>query len=334
MPVPQILGMVGGAALEATMGAINDNRQYDQQERLNSQNRRHQNALTDYNTKKQLEMWEKTGYVPTVDQMKRAGLNPAMLYKGTGEGGSTGISAGSGAPPPAPNTAMSASAATGMGMQLALMKAQKENIEADTAQKQADAQKTAGVDTKLTETQTNLAEGQLAKIAQETQSEEVKTAILKIDEIMKGVEAEIQGKSMNLTMAKIMYSTEEAFEILEQQKVQTRIGKATEQAVIRRIKAEAIGAGIQNILMNEQINLSKEQQLLIKRNVSNMIQQNEREWQNMSTEQKKAEIMKVFADIQELKSWDVPLNQLDGLFNRFVPVQGRTIVEGYNPKRY
>ena len=44
-----------------------------------------------------------------------------------------------------------------MGLQLGLMEAQKRNIDADTAKKEADANKTAGVDTMYTEALTKLA---------------------------------------------------------------------------------------------------------------------------------------------------------------------------------
>ena len=45
-----------------------------------------------------------------------------------------------------------------MGLQLGIMDAQKRNIEADTAKKEADAKKTAGADTAYTEALTKLAD--------------------------------------------------------------------------------------------------------------------------------------------------------------------------------
>ena len=48
-----------------------------------------QKQLTDYNMKKQLEMWEATGYEAQKKQVEKAGLNPGILYGGSGAGGQT-----------------------------------------------------------------------------------------------------------------------------------------------------------------------------------------------------------------------------------------------------
>lgn len=141
-----IIGMVAQSGINYTTGLLNDKRQQDQTRALNSIEEDKMKRMTEYNMMKQMEMWEKTGYVPTVDQMKRAGLNPALMYKGTGAGGSTQAAISStsnasgtqNAPMGAPNVAEMA--------QLALLNAQKENIEADTENKKASAQN-LGADT-------------------------------------------------------------------------------------------------------------------------------------------------------------------------------------------
>lgn len=79
------------------------------------------------------DLWDRTNYDAQVKQMKKAGLNPALLYgMGGGAGGQTG---GGGAMP-------QAGAGHGMDIagaaQLALLKAQTDNIRADTANKQQD----------------------------------------------------------------------------------------------------------------------------------------------------------------------------------------------------
>lgn len=89
--------------------------------------------MMNFQMKKALEMWEKTGYGPTVEMMKKAGLNPGLLYGMAGAGGQTAQQPTASAPMPSTPNNM------GMAMQsmaqLALVKAQKENIEADTANK-------------------------------------------------------------------------------------------------------------------------------------------------------------------------------------------------------
>lgn len=126
------LGMLGvSTGANLFTGIVNNALQVGQQERLNDVNAKYNKQMTDYNMEKQLEMWERTGYKPQVDQMKEAGLNPALMYKGSGAGGQTAVSTmQQGAAQANPKT---------MGIeaiaQLALLKAQTENINADTKNK-------------------------------------------------------------------------------------------------------------------------------------------------------------------------------------------------------
>lgn len=107
------------------------------------------------------EMWDYTNYENQVKHLEAAGLNPALLYGQGGSGGATaaggavgngqGIAgqAPSGGSPQAIKSQMIEGA--GMGMQLGLMEAQKKAIEAKAKKDAADAEKTAGVDTRLAE---------------------------------------------------------------------------------------------------------------------------------------------------------------------------------------
>lgn len=132
--VDSILGMV--------LGGFNDRRQVKQQRRLNEVGK----ELTEWQMKKQLEMWEKTGYVGQKEQMKRAGINPALMYGMGGGGGMTAnIETGTGGAAAAGGGEFAV--ASGMGIQRALLQAQKENIEADTEKKKVEAEKAGGVDT-------------------------------------------------------------------------------------------------------------------------------------------------------------------------------------------
>ena len=175
------IGMVGGA--------ISDRRNYKNQLKLMEQQQQYNKELGEINQgyAKEMaainqqyalqagkqshlynqEMWDYTNYENQVKHLEAAGLNPALLY---GQGGGGGASTAGGAVGNGQGTAGQAPSGgspqairsqmiegTGMGIQLGLMKAQKQNIEADTAKKEADAKKTAGADTIYTETLTKLA---------------------------------------------------------------------------------------------------------------------------------------------------------------------------------
>ena len=49
-----------------------------------------------FNKEQQIDLYNKTGYEADVKQMIAAGLNPALMYKGSGGGGSTNLATQSG----------------------------------------------------------------------------------------------------------------------------------------------------------------------------------------------------------------------------------------------
>ena len=77
-----------------------------------------------------MDIWEKTNYKAQMGQLEKAGLNPGLIY---GMGGSGGTLGGSSA------TAQGAAGTGSMDIagaaQIALLNAQRENIEADTENK-------------------------------------------------------------------------------------------------------------------------------------------------------------------------------------------------------
>lgn len=131
-----------------------DKRQLEQQRKLTAQQVQANKELADYEQKLGLDMWEKTNHSADVEQLEKAGLNVGLKYGMSGGGGATtdGGSTGSASGGHASDSASTQQADTAMGMQLAqlaLMRAQKENIEADTQNKQAGAGK-AMAETDLT----------------------------------------------------------------------------------------------------------------------------------------------------------------------------------------
>jgi hypothetical protein len=173
MPIPLATGI--GLGMQAAGGAAKAfgigqgyNRQIKQQQKLNEQQLKGNKEMADYNHNLQMDLWNKTNYEAQVKKMKEAGINPALMYGGTGSGGTTqaiggqGISGGS--------AQMSGGLEMqGMGMlpaQIELIKAQTENVKADTA--------TKGVQPANVEAETIL------KGAQKGESEE-RTRGIKID---------------------------------------------------------------------------------------------------------------------------------------------------------
>lgn len=145
--VGQILGM--------PLAAWNDRRQLRQQGRLSEQQMGFDKRMTDYNQQKQLEMWEKTGPQGQMEQLKKAGLNPGLIYGMGGAGGQTAnVTPGNVQGAKAPAGGGEVEAMTGMGIQSRLLKAQEELLQSQANLNNVEAAKKSGVDTENTKADT------------------------------------------------------------------------------------------------------------------------------------------------------------------------------------
>lgn len=117
--------------------------QINQQQKLTDMQQRSNSQLMGESYEHQLDMWNKTNYPAQVEQLKKAGLNPALMYGHAGAGGTTGGGNASVGAGDAANTAATQNANTQQTMGgLAMMKASSE-IDLNKAQAEklrADAQ--------------------------------------------------------------------------------------------------------------------------------------------------------------------------------------------------
>lgn len=133
----------GGMSQEEAMQMQYENEIKKMQEQYNL-NR----EMAKYSQELNKEMWEYTNYENQVKQLKKAGLNPALLY---GKGGGSGVSTQGGQ---TEGVSMGTSQAVGMGLQARLQEAQIQAMQAEANKSNAEAVKISGVDTELTESQT------------------------------------------------------------------------------------------------------------------------------------------------------------------------------------
>lgn len=131
-----------------------DRRQVDQQRKLNEVNAKTAREQADYEQQLKLQMWKDTNYGAQLEEAKKAGVSKAAAIGGSGTGTQgasvSSPSGGSAADAAATSNARVAQQQAGMQLasQIALMKAQKDNLDADTADTLANIPK-KGVETDL-----------------------------------------------------------------------------------------------------------------------------------------------------------------------------------------
>lgn len=128
-------GAIAGGALGivgAGIGAVGQNSR--ERRAVNNQKK-----LNVHGREQAMKMWRDTNYAAQVDQMKKAGLNPSLMYgKGGGAGGTTAAGSGGSAPSPQPmelGAAMDGASRTAM---LLLQGAQKRKLDAEAAKLEAE----------------------------------------------------------------------------------------------------------------------------------------------------------------------------------------------------
>ncbi|AXH77591.1 MAG: DNA pilot protein [Microviridae sp.] len=131
-------GLVGTGMGLLTSGLTN-NIQANQNQRLLDQQEQYNKKMTEFNKNEQLDLWNKTGYGAQVQQMKRAGINPALMFKTAGGAGSTAVAASNtGQAGAMGNAGMSIDSAMDFMQRQQKQESEVKNIEADTEKKLAE----------------------------------------------------------------------------------------------------------------------------------------------------------------------------------------------------
>lgn len=244
---PGLIGEGMGLLLEGH----NDRRQLDMQQKLQDMQMKGQKDMALFNYQQQMKMWNETNYKAQVAQLNKAGLNPGLLYGMGGTGGAT-IGSAQGQGPGMGDAPKGGGEALGMGIvgaqtaaQLALLKAQKDNIEADTANKEAQTTKTAGVDTKLGETQ-------ISSLTQGINNQKAVETLTKIQGDIAEYEKEIKGETLKASIYMAKYQTDIALQQLNIIKNEGIISENTWMQKIELIEQELAGKIASNELTRTQ----------------------------------------------------------------------------------
>lgn len=307
------------------------------QGRLNEQAMETNKQMAMFNNKMQKQLWKATGPVGQMKELKAAGLNPALLYGMGGGGGQTaaatpaqGVSGGQAQPD---NIGESMSA---MGMQLAsqlnLMKAQKENIEADTANKKAEAGFTTGAKTGVAEADIKSKEQGIKESKSSMWLKDAQRMVLEI-------EGEIKEKTFNDAVNRVYAESWQATHEMNRMARENRIGDKTEVEAVNQIRADLAKTLIEKAAIEQGIKVEQAQ-------IEALIERVKQEWSKIDiegdklTEQKKDNLYyRTINDIAESTrlKWEtagkVVGAVVGGVIGGKLLKGGRTVVEGFGGRR-
>lgn len=244
------LGMIAATVGQEIYDGINirarDNRAQENQLELMEQQFQNQNRLNKKQFERQFEMWLKTNYSEQVKQMKMAGLNPALMYKGSGAGGTTGgLSAGQAAGGNAPSPA-------GLGMAKRNTAMELSQIQLNQAQARklnADADYTEGSKTEET----------MKRIEDITQGIENKKALKTFTDLQSDyqrLENRIKNQTLEKSIKRIINESEKAGEELRLLKNDADYSDDTYDNRVNILNNEYLGLLLDNTLRNENIELT------------------------------------------------------------------------------
>lgn len=298
IPAIQGAAQIAGQAMGMQSAKQKNEQQIAQEEKLMQLQENHNRSMATFNNRMQMDMWEKTGAVGQMAQLKKAGLNPALMYGEGGAGGATvaaaqGQGVGKSSAQGASGTERETMAGMGLQMaaQLALMQAQKKNIEADTANKEAQATKTAGIDTEKTGMEINsIAQGITNAVAQQKLTQ-VQTEIAETENKIKADTAENAIATVGIQMQK---TTQE----LEQLVRQNDINEKTKDDVIKTVNAHMLGAYLENVLTQQKTAESGSNIEVNKQQIRQMSEHIMQEWSKIGQGQEKLAIETFMAEMK------------------------------------
>lgn len=305
-----------GAGMGLLLEKHNDKRQLEQQKKLQELQLLGQKQMGIFNREQAMQMWKDTNFKAQLEQMKLAGISPGLIYGMSGAGGSsTNVASGSTGSTSAPVGGGEIMNYTAQGLNLALLKAQKENIESQTAKNQAEAAATSGY-------KQEEARASISLMGQEIKNKQAQKLLTDADTHLKNIQGQIQGSTIKEQVDEIVWNALKANELLDQASRDTFIKKATQDDIIKTIHTEAIKAILTNTLIRAQTKMTGEQTQNItaeRRNINNKIsmwaQDNYLNLLNMSNEQRRTEIQNMLAtyNVTDKASIDIITQAFDGV---------------------
>lgn len=262
-----------GSAMGLIAGGIQQKRNFKYNKKMLAEQTKANKEMADYQQRLQLGMWEKTGYGGQMEQLKKAGLNPALLY-GQGGGGGQSIGAGVGNVS-SPNMSMSVPSgdmanALKTAAEIELVKAQKDNVQADTDRK-------TGVDKDKVVAETN-------SIIQGINNQKAQERLTKAEAGIKEVQLEVDQWGVEQYKAMINVSLWRAKNAWEKEVTEKTITQETADDAITIMEQQAIGSKLENELIKGKTALTLQQVKESKEQINKWAQEVAQGWKKLDIE--------------------------------------------------
>lgn len=261
------LGMAIGTAAGSVFGSLMGNKMQQDQfgNQLTLMKKQHEYNEDSANAAQEraYEMWEKTNYPAQIEQMKKANLSPALMYGQGGAGGGTVSGAqGQGTSQPTDRSIEMKLKGQEMGLQLANLASQIKLNESQAKKNNAEADKTAGVDTEL-------AKSTIENLISQTKNEKDRNVLIWADKRFKEAAADMQEASAQLAKgnaAKVGYEIQNIIKSLDKMDLEMQGIEADNELKRRTMESKvqeaeiAVKALMNSILVgNSQIRLNNQQ---------------------------------------------------------------------------
>lgn len=246
---PNTMGPAGTFAIGAGAGVVNGIMDLAFGKQKMKQQLKGQKQALEQQNAAQLDMWNKTNYGAQMKHLKDAGLNPGLLYGMSGGGGTT---AGSAAAMPSPQSGSGGMDIHGAA-NLALLQAQKENIEASTEKMKVEALKTAGVDTEATK-------AGIVKTLQDAETGKTTAALNEAIQKGKTIENMFDQEANPRLIKRLDLENDELKEDIERLVIQNKIQRGVADEIIAQAVIGTAGKKIENRLNEAKIGLTNAQE--------------------------------------------------------------------------
>ena len=220
-----------------------------------------------------------------------------------GKGGGTQGTIGSGGMSVGGGNASDAASAQNAATNQAMAIAQMRNIEANTEKTKAEAEKISGVDT-----QNKIADTEIKQATTEIQN----------------VAARVANATEKQQIDQITYAANEQIQRAREQFNKAQVSEETQRDAINKIKKEAIGVGIENILKEAQVGKTRSETNAIIEGVKQKWEHIKQGWKNLDIAEKQNKINEFRAtiDAQYPNVWNVAGSAIDDMITEVTTLGG------------